>query len=132
MPIFKVTNPIFKIRDRYASYLYIPEYEIYKGDIVENPPWLSKDYISMTTGNPTFPVRSFLRERIVTDMTKKRGPAKPRPRTYKVLSSKRDKHYIVTLTSDNNWMCQCPGFEFRQTCRHIVEAQNRKRANAKK
>jgi hypothetical protein len=36
-------------------------------------------------------------------------------------SSKGDKTYIVRLKNGIAMICNCPGFEFRGTCRHIKE-----------
>lgn len=35
-----------------------------------------------------------------------------------VLSSSGDKSYRVGLT-DGEWYCECPGFKYRQKCRHV-------------
>jgi hypothetical protein len=124
----KVRTLLYPVRDRYAYPWRFEEFEIYEGELVDNPPWLSTDYISMTTGIPHFPIRSFAKDRIVQEDKKmpKREPAKPRARTYKVPSSSGQGHYIVTVDNDM-WSCTCPGYEFRQHCKHIVATQNKRR-----
>lgn len=38
----------------------------------------------------------------------------------KVLSSKGDKTYEVTVRSNGvAYMCTCPGYQYRQTCKHL-------------
>lgn len=42
---------------------------------------------------------------------------------YMVDSSKGDKQYKVTY--DGTWSCECPGYGFRRSCRHIKELQKK-------
>jgi len=40
---------------------------------------------------------------------------------YKVKSSKGDKDYIVKANDSGSLECECPGYGFRRSCRHIKE-----------
>ena len=42
------------------------------------------------------------------------------PKLFRVLSSKGDKKYIVTLNTRGEWDCDCPARQFRRgDCKHI-------------
>jgi len=43
---------------------------------------------------------------------------------YKVRSSKGDKVYEVKLNNSGSLECECPGYGFRRSCRHITEVQS--------
>lgn len=55
---------------------------------------------------------------------KSREPEMPRgiSITRMVKSSKGDKEYKVTY-GPTGWNCECPGFGFRRSCRHVKELQ---------
>ena len=40
---------------------------------------------------------------------------------YKVMSSKGDKEYIVKANASGSLECECPGYGFRRSCRHIKQ-----------
>jgi hypothetical protein len=42
--------------------------------------------------------------------------------TWSVAGSKGNKYTVIRTQS--KWTCTCPGFQFRQSCRHIQELQN--------
>ncbi len=43
---------------------------------------------------------------------------------YKVRSSKGDKVYEVKMNNSGSLECECVGYGFRRTCRHITEVQS--------
>ena len=45
-------------------------------------------------------------------------------KVYKVRSSKGDKVYEVKVNSSGSLECECPGYGFRRSCRHIKEIQS--------
>ena len=47
---------------------YIPDVENHTGKIIPNPKWLSKDYLCLTTGDPSFPFRIINRANIVGEL----------------------------------------------------------------
>ena len=48
-------------------------------------------------------------------------PNIPKDKVYKVLSSKGDKEYIVKANASGSLECECPGYGFRRSCRHIKQ-----------
>ncbi len=40
-------------------------------------------------------------------------------RIYKVKSSKGNKEYLVQMDASGSMVCECPGYQFRRSCRHI-------------
>lgn len=48
-------------------------------------------------------------------------PAKPKARTFIIAGSKGGAYHVETL--NGVWRCDCAGFGFRHTCRHISQAQ---------
>jgi len=86
----------------------------YKGKIVENPKWLSSDYVSIATGNPNYPVSMILKSFII-GYEKSEDQAKSR--IFKVTSKQSKKTYNV-FYSDGKAICDCLGYQFRQSCKH--------------
>jgi hypothetical protein len=43
-------NYAYAIRDRYASYLYIPEYFDYTGEVLPSPKWVKDDSFCLSGG----------------------------------------------------------------------------------
>lgn len=56
----------------------------------------------------------------------KRAPSERPPNEWRVLSSKGDHYYTVTLTPSGDLSCTCPGFYYRGRCRHVQEILQRK------
>ena len=52
------------------------------------------------------------------------NPNIDRDKEYKVMSSKGDKEYVVKSDSTGSLSCECPGYGFRRSCRHIKEIQS--------
>ena len=44
-----------------------------------------------------------------------------RAKEYKVMSSKGDKEYVVKANASGSLECECPGYGFRRSCRHIKQ-----------
>lgn len=44
-----------------------------------------------------------------------------REKIYTVKGSRGSKYVVVN--SDNSWSCTCPGFQFRRSCKHIIQLQ---------
>ncbi len=44
-----------------------------------------------------------------------------REKIYTVEGSRGSKYVVVN--SDNSWSCTCPGFQFRRSCKHIIQLQ---------
>ena len=45
-------------------------------------------------------------------------------KVYKVRSSKGDKVYEVKMNSSGSLECECPGYGFRRSCRHLSEVKS--------
>ena len=52
----KVKNVLWPSRDRYASYVRIPEFNVYTGTLMSER-WFAPNEIGITTGDPNFPFR---------------------------------------------------------------------------
>ena len=117
----KARNPMYKIRDRYASYMHIPEFNEYEGDSVDVPKWAVPGTVCLTTGNPSFPVRMIHPDNIVSvDEIAYEPKMQDEPRVVTVTGSKGGT-YQVTITKHGR-SCTCPGYGFRRSCKHTAEA----------
>lgn len=106
-----------EITTKTKSNLLGQDYDIrvYKGKVVENPKWLGSDYVSVATGNEYHPVSSILKSFIV-GYERSKDPIKTR--IFKVTSRETKKpHYV--FYSDGKASCDCLGYQFRQSCKHV-------------
>ncbi len=102
----------------------IPEFATYRGDIVETPKWVEYDAVCLTTGDSKWPFRIIPRDEIVTvdDQTVEHVAPVARNKTWQIQGSKGS---VYTVTQDGSrYSCDCPGFQFRKNCRHIVECKD--------
>lgn len=112
----KVRNPLWPRRKAYAQLQ--PEFFEFEGTVVPNARWLGPDHVSLTTGQPSFPVRVIPLEDVVGFEHLATKPAS-KPTTWQVAGSKGSKY---TVTQDKNqFSCTCAGFGFRKHCRHVDE-----------
>ena len=51
-------------------------------------------------------------------------PNEHKNKVYKVMSSKGDKEYEVSIDGSGGFSCTCPGYGFRRKCRHIDYVKN--------
>ena len=119
----RVENLLFKVRDRYASSMYIPEYHDYEGEVYPNPKWVGDDRFCLTTDDKQFPFRVIDKDRIICGW---RVPSKQKANDSKQISimvpGKKSTHIV---TSDGlNHSCNCTGFSYRRTCSHVKEIEN--------
>jgi hypothetical protein len=99
-----------------SSYTYI-------GELVATPSWVPYDAIAMTTNESgKFRVRIIAKDDIISIDGEDNITLKPSKRIVCVKGSKGDE-YTVELSDKGN-SCNCSGFQFRRTCRHIQEAMN--------
>lgn len=115
----RVRNPIYAKRHVYASYMHIPEFYDREGDQVPAPKWAEPGTICLTTGDPSFPVRTIHPSMIVSidDAPMVRTESRPESRIVEVQGSKGSV-YSVTITAHSR-SCNCPGYAYRRSCRHI-------------
>jgi len=115
----RVKNILYEVRHRYASYMHIPEYNDYEGEIYPNPKWVGNDSFCITTTDNQFTFRVIEKDKIVcgwrvTETTKNIiSILVPTPKTT----------YIVTSDGINH-SCNCIGFSYRRTCSHVKEIEN--------
>lgn len=118
----KVRNPIWPMRKAYASYIQIPEFNTFTGRVVRDHRAIKPGQIGLTTEDPKFDLRVIDIERIVgIDDTAITPVVKTEPssKTWIVQGSK-GKTYTVTL-DHGRYECNCPGFQFRRSCKHVDE-----------
>ena len=58
-------NYAYAIRDRYASYLNIPEYFDYTGEVLTNPKWVGNDSFCLRYGAGKYDYRILKKENII-------------------------------------------------------------------
>jgi hypothetical protein len=115
----KVRNPVWPMRKAYASYIIIPEFNTYTGQVVLKHGAVKTGQIGLTTGDPMFDMRVIDIDRILGFEDTVVAPSKTDSKTWTVQGS-RGKTYTVTL-DHGNYECSCPGFQFRRSCKHVDE-----------
>ena len=129
----KVKNVLWPSRDRYASYVRIPEFNVYTGTLMSER-WFAPNEIGITTGDPNFPFRRIDKERIVAvndvEVEQAKHPTQEiEDQVFQVLGSK-GAIYQVSLGRNGRASCSCPGYQFRGRCKHadgVMEDQTKKR-----
>ena len=112
----QVRNPLWPRRAFYASHQ--PEFFSFTGMVVSNARWVGPDHVSLTTGDPRFPVRVIPLEDVVGS-EHLAIKAATKSMVWQVAGSKGSKY---TVTQDKNqFSCTCAGFGFRRHCRHVDE-----------
>lgn len=108
----KIKNTQYAYRDRYASYMHIPEFNTYIGQVVKpKPKWL-KDYEFMiTTGDYESPVRVLDKRDVVQAWVNR---SKQKTNVHIV----EDK-YVVTQDIGDRFSCTCTAYHYRKRCSHI-------------
>lgn len=120
----RVENLLFKVRDRYASSMYIPEYHEYEGEVYPNPKWVGNDSFCLTTSNNQFPFRVIEKERIICGWRLPNEPkAADEPKQISIMIPTPKSTYIVTSDGINH-SCNCTGFSYRRTCSHVKEIEH--------
>ena len=121
----KVRNSLFK-----KAHLYAPgvqnEFHYYEGELVATPKWVDFDAIALSTGLKKFPVR-IIDKKDVVEMdgvaSSKKEAEVPELKTFSIIGSKGD---VYTVNISNKFSdCTCAAFQFRRSCKHIREANER-------
>lgn len=115
-----VRNSLYEKRHLY--FFEVPEFVTYDGDEVKCGKWEdANEVLCLTTGIDYFPVRSIQRKQIYSiDGSTVLHAVKKNNVVTKVVKGSKGQEYVVTLGSKKS--CTCPGFTFRHSCKHIMEA----------
>ena len=115
----RLYQPSFHRADNYC------EHEI-TGEILTNIKWLQPDEMAIT--NPAHPNGfSIIHKKNVLwikDLQGKKAAVKLDSdyRQWTVKGSKGNEYLVIR--QKGSYTCNCPGFQFRKNCRHIVEVGN--------
>lgn len=117
----RVSNPLYAYRHTYASYIQIPEYYEYEGEIVSpKPKWLSDNQFMMDTGEDESVLRVLDKDRIICGWVPGDSARPTNPTSVTVKSESSGKSYIVSLADGGLFLrCNCMGYSYRKTCSHI-------------
>ena len=115
----RVENSKYKERHRYASNVYIPEYNDYEGEIYPNPKWIDNDSFCITATDDQFTFRVIEKDKIVCGWR----VAETTKNIISILVPTSKTTYIVTSDGINH-SCNCIGFSYRRTCSHVKEIEN--------
>lgn len=58
-------NSQYEIRDRFASYLYIPEYFDYEGDLMDRPKHVKNDEFCLRYGTGRYDFRILKKDKVI-------------------------------------------------------------------
>lgn len=123
--LVKVRNNFFKKAHLYAAGVH-SEFNYYEGELVATPKWVDYPAIAITTGEKKFPVRIIAKENLVEvdgEETVKVEAVQPKVRTFTITGSKGD---VYTVNIGEKYSdCTCAAFQFRRSCKHIKEANER-------
>ena len=98
---------------------------VYEGELVAVPNWVEYDAIAMTTGESgKFRLRIIDKSSIVSveGETIEIPVSSNKVKEILVKGSKGDT-YVVTIEG-KRYNCTCSGFQFRRSCRHVMEARS--------
>ena len=120
----RVENLLYKVRDRYASSMYIPEYHDYEGEVYPNPKWVGDDSFCLTTTDKQFSFRVLQKDSIICGW---KLPSEPKvaddSKQISIMIPTSKSTYIVTSDGINH-SCNCTGYSYRRTCSHVKEIEN--------
>lgn len=116
----RVRNPQFERRHLY--FFEVPEFIEYQGTEVRPGRWENpQEVLCLTTGIADFPVRSIQRRHIVSIDGQSYSAGQAQIQT-RIVKGSKGQDYVLTR-AESGWRCTCPGFTFRNSCKHIAEAQ---------
>lgn len=115
----RVRNSMWPYRDRYASYVVIPEFCEYEGTVVRKPSWLEDNQFMITTGDSQAPFRILCKDDIVC------GWRLEDVGDVHVVPGRNGRQYMVTVSDDGDLNCNCVGFGYHNHCSHVGEVMAR-------
>lgn len=112
----KVKNSLHDTR--YANQ---PMFHTYEGEVIPTPKWVSYDAVCLTTDDK-MKFRIISTDMIIEmdDAVVDRKPA-PKEKIIQVDNGKGMSYTVIIGTK--NTTCDCAGFGFRKTCKHIAIAE---------
>ena len=114
----KITDPRWASKDAY--FFAIEQWTTFEGTELKPPKWVdAAENLVLSTTNPEFPFRILSRKWIVEIDGAPYSIDKPTHRTVVVPGSKNNSY---TVTFGETASCDCSGFTFRKTCKHIAIA----------
>ena len=118
----QVKNPVWPMRKAYASYVQIPEFNTYTGQVILDHKAIKQGQIGLTTDQKDFTMRVIDINRIVG--MEDSAPVENAAEEFKTWNVKGSKgnEYVVTLDR-GRWSCSCAGFSFRGSCKHVEAAR---------
>ena len=116
----KVRNPMYGSRHRYANYMSVPEFSEFTGVVMRGHKAIGPAQIGLNTGDPQFKMRVIDLDSIV-GMEDSIPVPNVSVKTYSIQGSKGNAYTVVHDRSA--WSCDCPGFQFRRTCKHVDQAR---------
>ena len=120
MVTVKVRNPLYHARDRYANGYIGPEFTEYTGTVVHEK-WYGDDKIGLTTDVRGYPIRVLSRANIV-EVSGAKVDYQPAKSSREVITVQGSKGQTYVVTKENGKAtCSCPGYSYRNSCRHIDE-----------
>lgn len=122
---------VVKVITRHKNSLYYSNeefrYSSFEGTVVTPDKWMSKNDFSVMTGKKDYPI-STINIGNVFDIQYISGSSEnkldTKKRTFKVFSKKSNKNYTVVV-SEGSAACDCVGFSFRRTCKHVTKVLNK-------
>lgn len=102
-----------------------PYTRVYEGELVAVPSWVEYDAIAMTTGESgKFRVRIIDKSNVVNiDGETIEIPVQASKVKEILVKGSKGDTYVVTIEG-KRYNCTCSGFQFRRSCRHIMEARS--------
>lgn len=125
---FQVPKPgtTITLTTRYRDYYYYSDKE-WKDTTYENievlppEPWFTSTQFAVSSDDPRMSFRT-IDIRNVIDLSNGKAADRGSNITVTVAGSKGN-HYHVTVVDGHAVSCDCPGFRFRNSCRHLAEVQ---------
>ena len=113
------------------AFYFQPKTSTFVGLIEEPMKWLDSEQFQMHAGKdarPGFQSRVIQKERIVElkylDGSEAEQVEKPSELEYEQVVKGSKGNYYTVKCEDQKWSCTCPGFTFRQNCKHVKEAKD--------
>lgn len=114
--IITARNPMAKIFNQ-------PSTVTFEGELVATPYWIDYEAICLTTDrNDKFKFRVIAKKDIIEINGTKNTYVEPAKAKEIIVEGSKGSKYIVTVDG-NRTSCTCSGFQFRRSCRHIMEAK---------